>query len=58
MYYLPLAGARLVEFTRVETFGDHADQNNTDVNWLRVTVDTTTREVFHYTPMAVPGNNP
>lgn len=49
-------GVRLQNFTRVETFGDHAENNNNDVQWLKVLVDARTREVFSYQPQTVPGN--
>lgn len=44
------AGQRLENFTRVETFGED------DVNWLKVTVDPSSREVFSYEPQIVPAN--
>jgi hypothetical protein len=44
------AGQRLENFTRVETFGED------DVNWLKVTVDPSSREVFSYQPQIVPAN--
>ena len=50
------AGQRLENFTRVETFGDHQENGNNDVNWLKVTVDPNSREVFSYQPQIVPGN--
>ena len=49
-------GQRLENFTRVETFGDNAANGNNDVNWVKVTVDPPSREVFSYTPMIVPAN--
>ena len=49
-------GARLENFTRVETFGDNAQNGTNDVNWLKVTVDPRSREVFSYQAMIVPGN--
>ena len=49
-------GGRLENFTRVETFGDHAENGNNDVNWLKVLVDADSREVFAYQPQIVPGN--
>jgi hypothetical protein len=49
-------GARLENFTRVETFGDHAENGTNDVNWLKVLVDPDSREVFAYQPQIVPGN--
>jgi hypothetical protein len=49
-------GRRLENFTRVETFGDHQENGNNDVHWLKVTVDPRSREVFAYQPQIVPGN--
>ncbi|MFI5247807.1 MAG: hypothetical protein ACHQWV_04555 [Nitrospirales bacterium] len=49
---LDTAGKRIVNFTRVETFGDH-QPNLGDVNWLKVTVDPSSREVFSYEPQIV-----
>jgi hypothetical protein len=40
----------------VETFGDNANNGNNDVNWVKVTVDIKSRDVFSYQPMIVPGN--
>ncbi len=53
---LNTAGQRLENFTRVETFGDNAANGNNDVNWLKVTVDPRSREVFSYQAMIVPAN--
>ena len=50
------AGARLENFSRVETFGDNQQNGNNDVNWLKVTVDPKSREVFSYQPQIVPAN--
>jgi hypothetical protein len=49
-------GRRVENFTRVETFGDHQENGTNDVNWLKVTVDPRSREVFSYQPQIVPGN--
>jgi hypothetical protein len=49
-------GRRLENFTRVETFGDHQENGNNDVHWLKVTVDPDSREVFAYQPQIVPAN--
>jgi hypothetical protein len=49
-------GQRLENFTRVETFGDHQENGDNDVNWLKVIVDPTSREVFSYQPQIVPAN--
>ena len=50
------AGRRLENFTRVETFGDNQANGTNDVNWLKVSVDPRSREVFSYQPQIVPGN--
>ena len=49
-------GQRLENFTRVETFGDNQQNGDNDVNWLRVSVNPRSREVFAYQPQIVPGN--
>jgi len=49
-------GRRVENFTRVETFGDHQENGNNDVHWLKVDVDPRSREVFAYQPQIVPGN--
>jgi hypothetical protein len=49
-------GRRLENFTRVETFGDNPGNGNNDVQWLKVFVDTRSREVFAYQPQIVPAN--
>jgi hypothetical protein len=54
--FLNSLGQRLENFTRVETFGDNAQNGTNDVNWLKVTVKPNTREVFSYQPMIVPAN--
>jgi hypothetical protein len=54
--FLDAQGRRLENFTRVETFGDHQENGNNDVNWLKVTVDPSSREVFAYQPQIVPAN--
>ena len=43
-------------FTRVETFGDHAEADNTDVQWVKVVIDPDAPEVFWYQPQVVRGN--
>jgi hypothetical protein len=53
---LDAQGRRVENFTRVETFGDHQENGTNDVNWLKVTVDPRSREVFSYQPQIVPGN--
>lgn len=54
--FLNSQGMRLENFTRVETFGDHQENGNNDVNWLKVLVDPRSREVFAYQQQIVPGN--
>jgi hypothetical protein len=54
--FLDASGQRLENFTRVETFGDHQENGTNDVNWLKVTVDPRSREVFSYQTQIVPGN--
>ncbi len=49
-------GRRLENFTRVETFGDNQANGNNDVNWLKVSVDAKSREVFAFQAQIVPGN--
>jgi hypothetical protein len=49
-------GRRIENFTRVETFGDNQANGTNDVNWLRVTVDPRSREVFSYQQQIVPAN--
>jgi hypothetical protein len=49
---LDSTGKRVTNFTRVETFGDHQPTLG-DVNWLKVNVDPSSREVFSYQPQIV-----
>src|SRR6201982_525036 len=49
---LDTTGKRVTNFTRVETFGDHQPTLG-DVNWLKVNVDPSSREVFSYEPQIV-----
>ncbi|MBZ5603969.1 MAG: hypothetical protein LAO79_16845 [Acidobacteriia bacterium] len=49
---LDSTGKRITNFTRVETFGDHQPTLG-DVNWLKVNVDPSSREVFSYQPQIV-----
>jgi hypothetical protein len=49
---LDSTGKRITNFTRVETFGDH-QPNLGDVNWLKVNVDPSNRDVFSYEPKIV-----
>lgn len=50
------AGRRVQNFTRVETFGDHAENNNNDVQWLKVDVDPNSRGVFSFEPQIIASN--
>jgi hypothetical protein len=54
--FLDAQGRRLENFTRVETFGDHQENGNNDVHWVKVTVDPSSREVFSFQPQIVPAN--
>ncbi len=53
---LDASGGRLENFTRLETFGNHADQGTNDMHWVKVWVDADSREVFSYQPQIVPAN--
>ncbi|MEA2301024.1 MAG: hypothetical protein QOE44_1559 [Solirubrobacteraceae bacterium] len=53
---LDASGRRLENFTRLETFGDHQENDNNDVQWVRVDVNPRTREVFSFQPQIVPAN--
>ena len=53
---LDAQGRRLENFTRVETFGDHQENGDNDVHWLRVDVDPRSREVSSFQPQIVPAN--
>ena len=53
---LDAQGRRLENFTRVETFGDNQANGTNDVNWLKVTVDPRSREVFSYQAQIVAAN--
>lgn len=54
--FLDSLGRRLENFTRVETFGNNAANDNNDVAWLKVLVDPRSREVFAYQAQIVPAN--
>jgi hypothetical protein len=54
--FLNSLGKRLENFTRVETFGDNQGNGTNDVNWIKVLVDSHSREVFSYQQQIVPGN--
>jgi hypothetical protein len=49
---LDSTGKRITNFTRVETFGDHQPTLG-DVNWLKVTVNPSSRSVFSFEPQIV-----
>ena len=52
---LDASGKRIQNFTRVETFGDHQENGTNDVQWLKVSIVPSSREVFSFQPMTVPG---
>jgi len=54
--FLSSTGQRLENFTRVKTSGDHQENGNNDVHWLKVLVDARSREVFAYQEQIVPAN--
>jgi len=54
--FLDSQGRRLENFTRLETFGDNQGNGTNDVNWVKVTVDPRSREVFRFEPQIVPEN--
>ena len=56
--FLNAAGLRLENFTRIETFGNNAASGNNDVQWIKVTVQPKSREVFSYQAQIVPGTAP
>jgi hypothetical protein len=49
-------GRRVENFTRLETPGDNAQNDNNDVHWVKVMVDPDSREVFAFQPQVVPAN--
>jgi hypothetical protein len=53
---LDTQGRRLENFTRLETFGDNQANGNNDVHWVRVLVDSASRDVFAFQPQIVPTN--
>jgi len=53
---LDAQGRRLENFTRLETFGDNQGNGNNDVNWVKVLVDPTSRDVFAFQEQIVPAN--
>ncbi len=54
--FLDAQGRRLENFTRVETFGNSAANGTNDVQWVKVTVNPRSREVFSYQEQIVPSN--
>ena len=54
--FLDALGQRLENFTRVETFGDHQENGDNDVHWVKVLVDPSSRDVFSFQPQIVPAN--
>ena len=50
MFVLLAAGHTIENFTRLENFGE------TNVHWVKVTVDPRSRNLFRFEPMIVPGN--
>ncbi len=54
--FLDASGRRLENFTRVETFGDNQANGTNHVQWLKVSVNAQSREVFAYQPQIVPAN--
>jgi hypothetical protein len=53
---LDVNGLRIQNFTRIETFGDHADNGTNDVQWVKALVDPGTPEVFAFQPQIVSAN--
>jgi hypothetical protein len=53
---LDAQGRRLENFTRVETFGDNAANDNNDVHWVKALVDPNSRDVFAFQAQIVPAN--
>jgi hypothetical protein len=49
-------GRRVENFTRVETFGDHQENNDNDVHWVKALVDPNSRDVFAFQAQMVPAN--
>ncbi len=54
--FLDAQGRRLENFTRVETFGNNQGNGTNDVQWIKVSVNPRSREVFSYQPQIVPSN--
>lgn len=53
---LDSSGRRVQNFTRVETFGDHQENDNNDVQWVKVDVDPASRGVFSFQPQIISSN--
>jgi hypothetical protein len=49
-------GQRLENFARVETFGDHQENGDNDVHWVKALIDPQSRDVFAFQPQIVPAN--
>ena len=49
-------GVRILNFTRVETFGDNAGTGTNDVQWVKALVDSRSRDVFAFQAQIVPAN--
>lgn len=54
--FLDSTGKRLENFTRVQTPGSNPANGNNDVQWVKVFVDSRSREVFSYQNQVVPAN--
>ncbi|HEY9804607.1 MAG TPA: hypothetical protein V6D25_30020 [Leptolyngbyaceae cyanobacterium] len=54
--FLDSQGRRLENFTRVETFGNNQANGTNDVQWLKVTINPRSREIFSYQQQIVPSN--
>jgi hypothetical protein len=54
--FLDSTGKRIENFTRVQTPGSNPANGNNDVQWVKVYVDSSSREVFSYQNQVVPKN--
>jgi len=54
--FLDAQGQRLENFTRLETFGNNQANGNNDVQWVKVLIDPSGRDVFAFQPQIVPAN--
>ncbi|HEX4679499.1 MAG TPA: hypothetical protein VH210_09910 [Gaiellaceae bacterium] len=50
------SGKRLENFTRVETFGDNAQNGINDNHWVKALIDPQSRDVFAFQAQIVPAN--